>query len=281
LTFRRICRCSVALSALLFSFPSSGLARDGVGGMNIDNNRVTAGSTANTIAFTYTADDASFRGRMHFVVPPGWTRPQAASPTRSGYVKLGRRGCAGATRLSGIQGRTLTISAVCARGRSFRITYSNVTAPQMAADGYTFLTATRDNPRKGKPAPRFLPLAPEKQPIVAVIGAAVDNYQVMTTSLAVAGTPFSLTVRPIDAYGNTARDATGAYYANTMSFTSTDAAATLPPPYAVVPGDFGTHTFRGLVLNTPGVQTIRVSDQNGITGESLPITVSSYRSLRL
>jgi hypothetical protein len=277
LTFRRICRCAVAFSALLLAFPSTGLARDGVGGVDIDNDRVTAGSTANTIAFTYTADDASFRGRMRFVVPSGWTRPQAASPTRSGYVKVGRRGCAGPTRLSGIQGRTLTINAVCAKGRSLRITYSNATAPQMAADGYTFLTQTRANPRKGTPTPRFLPLAPEKQPVVAVIGAAVDNYQVTTTSLAVAGTPFSLTVRPVDVYGNTARDASGAYYANTMSFTSTDAAATLPPPYAVVPGDFGTHTFRGLVLNTPGLQTIRVSDQNGITGESLPITVSSYR----
>lgn len=275
--FRWICRCAVALSALIFAFPSSGFARDGVGGMDIDNNRVTAGSTANTIVFTYTADDASFRGSMRFVVPPGWTRPQAASPTGSGYVSLGRRGCAGATRLTGIQGRALAINAVCAKGRSFRITYSNVTAPQIAADGYTFLTQTRANPRKGKPAPRFLPLAPFKQPVVTVIGAAVDTYQVTTTSLATTGSPFSLTVRPIDVYGNTARDATGAYYANTMSFTSTDPAATLPPPYAVVAADFGTHTFRGLVLNTPGPQTIRVRDQNGITGESLPITVSSYR----
>ena len=61
MTFRRIRRCAVVLSVLLVAFPSSGLARDGVGGVDIDNNRVTAGSTANTIAFTYTADDASFR----------------------------------------------------------------------------------------------------------------------------------------------------------------------------------------------------------------------------
>jgi len=277
LTFGRICRCAVVLSALLFAFPSSGSARDGVGGVDIDNNRVTAGSTANTFVFTYTADDAPLRGRMRFVVPPGWTRPQAANPTLSGYVKLGRRGCAGATRLSGIQGRTLAITAVCAKGRSLRITYSNVTAPRIAADGYTFLTQTRANPRQGSPAPRFLPLTRFKQPVVTVIGAAVDSYQVTTTSLAIAGSPFSLTVRPIDVYGNTARNATGAYYANTMSFTSTDAAATLPPPYTVVPADFGTHTFRGVVLNTPGLQTIHVSDLNGISGESLPITVSSYR----
>ena len=239
-------------------------------------NRVTAGSTGNTLTFTFTADSASVRGRTLFSVPTGWTAPQAANSARPGYVRIGRRGCAGATRLGRIHGQTIIVNTLCRKGASFRIVYSDVTAPRLAA-GYAFLTETGSTtPRSGRP-PRFLPLAPAKQPVVAVLGGLVDHFQITTTSLATAGTPFSLTVRPLDIYGNIARDASGNYYMTTMSFTSTDPSATLPAPYTTVPADFGTHTFRGLVLNTPGTQTIRVSDQNGITGESLPITVSSYR----
>src|SRR5205085_11854519 len=139
--------------------------------------------------------------------------------------------------------------------------------------GYTFLTETRARGAKNR---RFLPLTPVNQPVVPVIGAAPDHYQITTTSLATVGTPFTLTVRPIDVYGNTARGSNSDFYADAVSFTSTDPAATLPAPYTMQPADFGTHTFRGLVLNTPGVQTIHVSDRNGITGDSLPITVTAY-----
>ena len=272
---RQIRRCALAFALAALVFPPGGQARDGIGRVVAQPNRLTAGTANNTITFTYTADAAALRGQLHFVVPPGWTAPQVSNAARPGYVRIARRGCAAATRVVSVRGRTVSIDAVCRRGTAFRLAYSGVLAPTLAAPGYTFLTASRTPAKNGRPA-RFLPLAPLKQPIVAVIGGPVDHLQITTTSVAIAGASFSLTVRPIDVYGNTARDATGAYYSPTVTLTSTDAKATLPASYTFVANDFGTHTFRGLVLNTPGTQTITVSDPTGVTGDSLPITVWPY-----
>jgi hypothetical protein len=274
-SFRHIRRWVVALAACSLALPATAFARDGVGRVDVQPDHVVAGSTGNTLTFTYTADTTGVHGPMRFVVPPGWTPPRASSPSRPGYVKVGRRGCSGKTRLLWVHGQTVALRADCRKGASLRITYAGVTAPTLAAEGYTFLTETTAPGRKGK-ARRLVPLSPEKQPVIPVVGATVDHYQITTTSLVIAGTPFSLTVRPVDAYGNTARGSSGNYYSSTVSFTSSDPTATLPAPYTMAPGDFGTHTFRGLVLNTPGNQTIHVSDPGGVMGDSLPIAVSPY-----
>lgn len=268
---RQSCRIAAALAACALALPANALARDGVGRVDVRPDRVVAGTTGNTITFAYKADTTALHGRLRFVVPVGWTSPQASSPSRPGYVTIGRRGCTARTRLQWIHGQTLALRADCRKGASFRITYRGVTAPTLAAEGYTFLTET-----SVPHSTRFAPLAPERQPVVPVVGAAVDHYLITTTSLATVGVPFSLTVRPIDRYGNTARGSNGDFYASTVTFTSTDPAATLPAPYSMEPADFGTHTFHGLVLNTPGLQTIHVSDPNGVVGDSLPITVDAY-----
>jgi autotransporter-associated beta strand protein len=65
----------------------------------------------------------------------------------------------------------------------------------------------------------------------------------------------SITVTAVDAYGNTA---TG--YRGTVSLTSSDSIATLPSNYSFLSGDAGVHTFTGLTLNTPGTQSVTVSD---------------------
>src|SRR6059058_2774997 len=98
LPLRHIRRCVAAALALgVFAFPSSGFARDGIGRMAPQPGRVVAGSAGNTLTFTFTADSASVRGQTLFAVPNGWTAPQTTDPAGPGYLRIGRRGCAGAT----------------------------------------------------------------------------------------------------------------------------------------------------------------------------------------
>ncbi len=48
---------------------------------------------------------------------------------------------------------------------------------------------------------------------------------------------------------------------------------TLPASYAFMPNDAGVHTFTaGVILMTPGDQTLNVTDSNGLTGSAV-ITV--------
>jgi hypothetical protein len=49
-------------------------------------------------------------------------------------------------------------------------------------------------------------------------------------------------------------------YVGTVHFTSTDPLAVLPADYTFTTGDNGSHTFSGVVLNTPYSETITVND---------------------
>jgi hypothetical protein len=82
-----------------------------------------------------------------------------------------------------------------------------------------------------------------------------------------AGASTSATVTVRDAFGNVATGYTG-----TVSFTSTDAAATLPAAYTFTGADAGTRTFTGLVLRTAGNQGVSVGDGTRSATQS-PITV--------
>src|SRR5213078_883105 len=50
--------------------------------------------------------------------------------------------------------------------------------------------------------------------------------------------------------------------------------ATGPAPYAYQPTDVAQKTFTGVVLRTPGTQTITATDASGLTRQSPPITVN-------
>jgi hypothetical protein len=117
----------------------------------------------------------------------------------------------------------------------------------------------------------FKPLGPHKQPVVRVRGAAAAKLFMTVTSIATVGVPFSDTVRAIDPWGNNAAD-----YAGTVTFTSTDPAATLPGAYTYGPKDTAQHTFTGVILRTPGTQQITATDSSGFTIVSGPITVSPF-----
>jgi hypothetical protein len=71
-----------------------------------------------------------------------------------------------------------------------------------------------------------------------------------------AGTSASATVTARDAFGNVATGYTG-----TVSFSSSDAAAILPAPYAFTVGDAGVRTFTGIQLRTAGEWVVTVTDQ--------------------
>jgi hypothetical protein len=254
------------LAMLVVASTSGAVARVGVGKMTIAPTRVTVAST-NDFTFTFIADSSALTGTMLVDVPRGWTKPQRTSASGAGYVEVQSLGCVGTT-VSGIAGRRIVIDTHCPRRHLFRLVYHRAAAPLISADGFVFLTQTR---KAGSPKKvPFAPLGPRKQPVVKVRGAAENSLFMTVTSIATVGQTFSTTVRAVDQWGNNAPD-----YAGTVTLTSSDPAATLPGPYAYVTKDIGQHTFTGIVLRTPGAQTVTATDSNGFSVTSAPITVNA------
>jgi hypothetical protein len=270
-TVRRVRRAVLCagIGVLVVASAGGAASRVGVGKMTVSPTRVSAGSTTD-FSLTFLADSAALKGTTLVDVPRGWSKPQQTSPSGPGYVELQPSGCAG-TRIAGIAARRIVITTKCPRRHLFRLLYHRSEAPLLAADGYIFLTQTRPSAARKKTP--FKPLGPRKQPVVRVRGAAASGLFMTVTSIATAGVPFAATVRAVDPFGNNAADYTG-----TMTFTSTDSAATLPAPYAYGPTDASQHAFTGIVLRTPGTQRIRATDSHGFTVESGPITVSPFSS---
>jgi hypothetical protein len=107
---------------------------------------------------------------------------------------------------------------------------------------------------------------------VSVVAAAAAKFQLIaSTSTPIAGTPFSITVSVLDAFGNVV----GAYV-GTVHFTSSDGAAVLPADYTFKSTDKGKHTF-SVTLNTVGAQTVTVTDtaHAAVTG-SVSVTVQPH-----
>jgi hypothetical protein len=297
MTLTKLCRRALAPVlglALLLALAPAPPAADGVGRAVVTPGHVAAGSSG-TFTLVFTADTGPLVGQAVVDVPPGWSPPQLSRPGALGYVSLARGSCAGGTKLLRVVGRRLVISTSCARGRQFTITYGPANVTTLSADGYVFLTQTRPNAivktkvvrtvvktKKGKRKaktrrvrvvvkPAFRPLAPTKQPVVVVTGAPVDHLVVNAPTIATSGTPFSITVRAEDVYGNVA-----CCYTGTVSFSSSDPEAFLPPPYTFTTGDLGAHTFGRVVLRTLGAQTITVSDNLGHVDASNPINVYPF-----
>jgi hypothetical protein len=237
----------------------------GIGKMSVTPNRVVAG-TQTELTFTYVADSAALNGTLLLDTPRGWSKPQQTNQAAPGYVELQASGCAG-SRIARIVDRRIVIAAKCPRRHLFNLVYRRASVPLISADGYDFLTQTRPAaaPRKTP----FKPLGWRKQPVVRVRGAAASGLFMAMTNIATSGTQFAAIVRAVDRYGNNAADYTG-----TVTLTSTDPAATLPPPYAYDPADGSQHTF-GVVLRTVGTQTITATDSHGFTTKSAPITVTA------
>ncbi len=87
---------------------------------------------------------------------------------------------------------------------------------------------------------------------VKSVQQAFSNLQVAMPNSAVAGTPFDLTISAIDASGNRKVD-----YVGTVSFSSTDIYAILPPSYEFKPSDGGSKIFK-VKLKTAGEHEMTV-----------------------
>ncbi len=257
---------TLALAGVVAAGASGAGGTIGIGRMMVLPNTVTAGSTGNELTFTFLADSSSLRGQTIVDVPRGWSAPQRANPPAPGFVEVKAGGCDASTRIVSIRSRRLTIATSCGRRRSYQLLYHNATAPTITSDGYIFLAQTRSS-AAGRKA-KYRPLGRRKQPIVKVRGGPAAALYVGAPGVGVAGTAFGLTVRAIDVYGNNAYP-----YLATVSFASSDPAATLSGPYTFVPTDAAQHVFEGTILRTPGAQVITATDSNGLTGQSAPITV--------
>jgi fibronectin type 3 domain-containing protein len=90
-------------------------------------------------------------------------------------------------------------------------------------------------------------------PIVVTPGNATQLKFTAPQSVS-PGTPFTITVTALDAYGNQAKGYTG-----TIAFSSSDAGAKLPANYTFTAGDNGAHSFNA-TLQTAGNQHIHAID---------------------
>jgi len=287
------------LGLALLILPAQSPAAPGLGRVDITPDHVAAGST-NTFTLTFNADTGPLQGQTLIDIPRGWSLPQATRVGATGYVALARDTCSSTTRLVRVAGYRLTIATDCKRGQRFELTYGPAVASTLAADGYVFLTQTKPSAgvtktklvkvkkvvknKTGKRVrktivkrvsfvvkPTFRPLAGKKQPVVVVNGGPIDHLALNAPTIATAGTPFSITVRAEDVYGNTASGYTG-----TVGFSSSDPNAFLPSSYQFTANDFGAKTLGGVILRASGAQTITVSDNAGRVDPSNPITVYSF-----
>ena len=287
------------LGLALLILPAQSPAAPGLGRVDITPDHVAAGST-NTFTLTFNADTGPLQGQTLIDIPRGWSLPQATRVGATGYVALARDTCSSATRLVRVTGYRLTIATDCKRGQRFELTYGPAVASTLAADGYVFLTQTKPSAgvtktklvkvkkvvknKTGKRVrktivkrvsfvvkPTFRPLAGKKQPVVVVNGGPIDHLALNAPTIATSGTPFSITVRAEDVYGNTASGYTG-----TVGFSSSDPNAFLPSSYQFTANDFGAKTLGGVILRASGAQTITVSDNAGRVDPSNPITVYSF-----
>ena len=85
--------------------------------------------------------------------------------------------------------------------------------------------------------------------------AAASRLVLIAPTSVQANSPFSLTVKVVDAYGNIV---TG--YRGTLSFSASAPTTGLPKKYTFTAADQGVHTFTGLVLKKKGKQSITLTD---------------------
>jgi len=107
---------------------------------------------------------------------------------------------------------------------------------------------------------------------VTIIAAGAQTFRLNAPAGGQAGTPLSVTVTAVDAFGNLAIG-----YRGTIHWTSPDTAALLPPDYSFTAADNGVHTFTGgVTFVTAGKQgfSATATTTGGITGSAV-VSVSA------
>ncbi|MFW9917086.1 MAG: DUF3604 domain-containing protein [Candidatus Thorarchaeota archaeon] len=114
-------------------------------------------------------------------------------------------------------------------------------------------------------------------PVLRVVAGAPAVLKATMPSETAVGTPTWLSVRMEDKWGNPTPRYTG-----TVAFSSSDPRATLPPAYTFTSQDRGTHRFEGLLLQTPGIHYVTVSDAGGKkSSTSNPVVIHKKRLERM
>ena len=104
---------------------------------------------------------------------------------------------------------------------------------------------------------------------IAVTAGAGSQLFLSAPASTVAGQPLAgVTLSVRDAFNNLVHN-----YAGTVTFSSSDPNATLPPPYTFTAGDDGAHTFAGLVLRRAG--SARLSVQSDFLGAQASLAVGA------
>jgi hypothetical protein len=115
--------------------------------------------------------------------------------------------------------------------------------------------------------PAFAPPADQRGvprgalPNIGAFEATADHLTVSGPINVAAGVPFNVTVTAVDPFGELAVGYTGV-----VDLSSSDTQAPFLGEYAFTPTDAGQYTFTGVVLYTPGIQTISATDDSGLTG---------------
>jgi Invasin, domain 3/Bacterial Ig-like domain (group 1) len=249
-------------------------AADGSGSISSSTSLVTAGSTTNTLAFTYTAAAGGLGGgSIVIAIPAGWGSPQTASNTSPNYTTAA--GGTGSNTISWNSGmRQLTVSNVTLiAAATLTVTYGNdgggaqpaAAAVATTSAGISTFT-TKENSSGSSPL-----VALAVSPNVTVEAAAASDLSLTGTPASLtAGSTGSVTVTAIDGYGNTATTFTG-----TVTFTSNDPQAVLPANYTFTGLDAGVHAFpNSYTLKTAGSRTVTAA-AGAVTGTSAGVLVNS------
>ena len=101
--------------------------------------------------------------------------------------------------------------------------------------------------------------------------ASASAFVLTAPATVTAGTPFDVTVKAVDIFGQTALGYTGTA---TFSTTDPDPGVVLPPDYTFTASDQGTHTFSGgFTLMTPGDEMLTATDSASGFSASTLVTV--------
>jgi hypothetical protein len=144
-----------------------------------------------------------------------------------------------------------------------------------AADGVTFNTAgTRDLTAADASDPT---ISGSQLGIVVTAAPMMDSFEVvLSADTAIANdTSLDITVTALDQFGSPYTD-----YVGTVVFSSDDTVAVLPTlDLTFLAGDLGVKTWTGIVMGTPGLRTVTVTDSvdAAITGSD-DVTVTAERT---
>ena len=246
------------------------VAASGDGTMTVAPNTVVAGSTGNSLVFTFTAPAGKDFPTSSFVtltVPSGWGTPS------TGNVAVSSGTCGSVTRTVAGQVITATLGAACAHGNSFTLTYTPSTVPSTLTTG-TFNTASRSGASGSA-------VGIGTNPTVSTIAGAASKL-VFTTSPAsptAAGASFGGTVQVQDANGNLVNTSTAPV---TVAIGNNPGGGTLSGTPTTVNASGGIATFSGLSIDKAANGYTLVASSAGLTnGTSAGFNITAGTASKL